>query len=122
RLREELDIPVFHDDQHGTAIVTQAALINALKVVNKNIGDVRIVVSGVGAAGTAIIKLLIASGATNILAAGRNGDIEHGSNNDDEHRRWLASHTKHENLKGRLKEAVAGADVVIGYSDTVLLD
>src|SRR5699024_201639 len=68
RLREELDIPVFHDDQHGTAIVTQAALINALKVVNKNIGDVRIVVSGVGAAGTAIIKLLIASGATNILA------------------------------------------------------
>src|SRR5690625_4947494 len=122
RLREELDIPVFHDDQHGTAIVTQAALINALKVVNKNIGDVRIVVSGVGAAGTAIIKLLIASGATNILAAGRNGVIEHGSNHDDEHRRWLASHTNQENFKGSLKEAVAGADVFIGVSAPDLLD
>jgi len=122
RLREELDIPVFHDDQHGTAIVTQAALINALKVVNKNIGDVRIVVSGVGAAGTAIIKLLIASGATNILAAGRNGVIEHGSNHDDDHRSWLATNTNHENFKGSLKEAVDGADVFIGVSAPNLLN
>lgn len=122
RLREELDIPVFHDDQHGTAIVTQAALVNALKVVKKNIEDVRIVVSGVGAAGTAIIKLLIASGATNVLAAGRNGVIEHGSQHQDEHRNWLALHTNQEKFVGSLKEAVAGADVFIGVSAPDLLD
>ncbi|MCZ4141911.1 NAD-dependent malic enzyme, partial [Escherichia coli] len=73
RLREELDIPVFHDDQHGTAIVTLAALLNAVKVVDKKIEDLRIVVSGVGAAGNAIIQLLMARGAKNIIACGRNG-------------------------------------------------
>ena len=122
RLREELNIPVFHDDQHGTAIVTQAALINALKVVGKDIGDIRIVVSGVGAAGTAIIKLLIASGAQHILAAGRNGVIEHGSTHEDQHRQWLAEHTNQENFAGSLKDAVAGADVFIGVSAPDLLD
>src|SRR5699024_9192826 len=76
RLRQELDIPVFHDDQHGTAIVTQAALNNALKVVGKQLADARIVVSGVGAAGHAIIRLLQASGAQHILAAGRDGVLE----------------------------------------------
>lgn len=122
RLREELDIPVFHDDQHGTAIVTQAALVNALKVVNKKIEDVRIVVSGVGAAGTAIIKLLIASGAQHILAAGRNGVIEHGSVQENEYRDWLATRTNHEGFTGSLKEAVVGADVFIGVSAPDLLD
>jgi len=76
RLRKELDIPIFHDDQHGTAIVTQAALNNALKVVDKDIEKVRIVVSGVGAAGHAIIRLLQASGAQHIMAAGRDGVLE----------------------------------------------
>src|SRR5699024_7077005 len=122
RLREELNIPVFHDDQHGTAIVTQAALINALKVVDKDIEDIRIVVSGVGAAGTAIIKLLIASGAQHILAAGRSGVIEHGSTHEDQHRQWLAEHTNQENFAGSLKDAVAGADVFIGVSAPDLLD
>ena len=122
RLREELDIPVFHDDQHGTAIVTQAALINALKVVKKDIEDIRIVVSGVGAAGTAIIKLLIASGAQHILAAGRNGVIKHGSSHQDEHRQWLAENTNQESFAGSLKEAVVGADVFIGVSAPDLLD
>ena len=122
RLRDELDIPVFHDDQHGTAIVTQAALINALKVVSKDIADVRIVVSGVGAAGTAIIKLLIASGARHILAAGRNGVIERGSTHADEHRQWLAEHTNQEGFTGSLKDAVVGADIFIGVSATDLLD
>ena len=121
RLREELDIPVFHDDQHGTAIVTQAALVNALKVVRKNIEDVRIVVSGVGAAGTAIIKLLIASGARHILAAGRDGVIEHGSEQANEYRNWVATHTNHEGFSGSLKEAVVGADVFIGVSAPDLL-
>lgn len=122
RLREELDIPVFHDDQHGTAIVTQAALFNALKVVNKNIEDVRIVVSGVGAAGTAIIKLLHASGATNILAAGRNGIIERNSDQGNEHRDWLANNTNPDNFQGSLKDAMHGADVFIGVSAPNLLD
>lgn len=122
RLREELDIPVFHDDQHGTAIVTQAALVNALKVVGKDIADVRIVVSGVGAAGSAIIRLLKASGARNILAAGRAGVIERGSTHEDEHRNWLAQNTNEENFSGTLKEAVVGADVFIGVSAPNLLD
>src|SRR5688572_22765121 len=83
RLREELDIPVFHDDQHGTAIVTLAALTNALRVVGKKLPDVRIVVSGVGAAGSAIIQLLKAQGARNIIAAGRAGAIHFGEQYSD---------------------------------------
>jgi malate dehydrogenase (oxaloacetate-decarboxylating) len=78
RLREELDIPVFHDDQHGTAIVTLAALVNALRVVDKKLSEVKIVVSGVGAAGSAIIQLLKAQGAQHIVAAGRSGAIHSG--------------------------------------------
>lgn len=122
RLREELDIPVFHDDQHGTAIVTQAALVNALKVVGKDISQIRIVVSGVGAAGQAIIKLLQASGAKNILAAGRSGVLERGSQHEDPHRHWLAQNTNEEGFVGSLKEAVAGADVFIGVSAPDLLE
>ena len=79
RLRDLLDIPVFHDDQHGTAIVVAAALRNALRVTGKSLSQVRIVVSGVGAAGTAIIKLLQAQGATNIVGCDRNGAVHPGS-------------------------------------------
>ncbi|GAA4471921.1 NAD-dependent malic enzyme [Enteractinococcus fodinae] len=122
RLREELDIPVFHDDQHGTAIVTQAALNNALKVVGKDIADVRIVVSGVGAAGHAIIRLLQASGAQHILAAGRDGVLEPNTTQRDEHRQWLADNTNQAGFSGSLKEAMVGADVFIGVSAPNLLD
>src|SRR5690625_2619729 len=122
RLREELDIPVFHDDQHGTAIVTQAALNNALKVVGKKIEDIRIVVSGVGAAGHAIIRLLQASGAQHILAAGRDGVLEPNTTQRDEHRQWLADNTNKEGYSGSLKEAMVGADVFIGVSAPNLLD
>ena len=122
RLREELDIPVFHDDQHGTAIVTQAALVNALKVVGKDIGDVKIVISGVGAAGFAIIRLLLASGAKHIRAAGRNGVIEHGTTYEDDHRNWIAENTNEEGFAGSLKEALVGADVFFGVSAPNLLD
>ena len=122
RLREELDIPVFHDDQHGTAIVTQAALNNALKVVGKDIADVRIVVSGVGAAGHAIIRLLQASGAQHILAAGRDGVLEPNTTQRDEHRQWLADNTNKAGFSGSLKEAMVGADVFIGVSAPNLLD
>ncbi|MHB1064879.1 MAG: malic enzyme-like NAD(P)-binding protein [Georgenia sp.] len=116
RLREELDIPVFHDDQHGTAIVVLAALLNALKVVDKQMGDVRIVVSGVGAAGNAIIRLLKAQGARHIVAFGRGGALHRQSLNGDEHRNWIAQNTNEEGLTGTLKEGLVGADVFIGVS------
>ncbi|WP_341358641.1 NAD-dependent malic enzyme [Georgenia sp. M64] len=116
RLREELDIPVFHDDQHGTAIVVLAALINALKVVDKKLEDVRIVVSGVGAAGSAIIRLLKAQGARHIIGFGRGGALHRGATNGDEYRRWIAENTNEEGFTGTLKEGMAGADVFIGVS------
>nr|WP_246253643.1 NAD-dependent malic enzyme [Isoptericola chiayiensis] len=116
RLRAELDIPVFHDDQHGTAIVVLAALVNALKVTHKKIGDVRVVVSGVGAAGNAIIRLLRAQGAEHIIAYGRTGALHPGTLDDDPHRNWIAEHTNPERFDGTLTEALAGADVFIGVS------
>lgn len=122
RLRNELDIPVFHDDQHGTAIVTLAALNNALKVVKKKLTDVRIVVSGVGAAGHAIIRLLKASGAQYIVAVGSDGVLKPNTTQRDEHRQWLADNTNPENFTGTLQEALVGADVFIGVSAPNLLD
>ncbi|WP_223622766.1 NAD-dependent malic enzyme [Microbacterium sp. EST19A] len=116
RLREELDIPVFHDDQHGTAIVTLAALGNALKVVGKKIGDVRIVVSGVGAAGNAIVQLLLAEGARDIVACGRDGAIHSGAEYTDAHRTEIAATTNPRGFQGTLKEAMVDADVFIGVS------
>ncbi|WP_313356463.1 NAD-dependent malic enzyme [Microbacterium sp.] len=122
RLREELDIPVFHDDQHGTAIVTLAALVNALKVVGKKIEDVRIVLSGVGAAGNAIAQLLLEQGATDIVACGRNGAINRDEEYTDAHRVELAANTNPRNFRGTLKEAMVGADVFIGVSAPNVLD
>ncbi|WP_404288093.1 NAD-dependent malic enzyme [Glutamicibacter arilaitensis] len=122
RLREELDIPVFHDDQHGTAIVTLAALVNAAKVADKKLADLRIVVSGVGAAGNAIIALLKARGASNIIACGRNGAINRNEQYTDAHRTWLAENTNPENFTGTLKQAVVNADVFIGVSAPNVLD
>jgi malate dehydrogenase (oxaloacetate-decarboxylating) len=118
RLREELDIPVFHDDQHGTAIVVLAALTNALKVVGKNLEDVRIVGSGAGAAGTAILRLLIAAGASNITVADYHGvvSLERDDLDQDPELRWVAEHTNPDKLTGTLRSALAGADVFIGVS------
>ena len=123
RLRSELDIPVFHDDQHGTAIVTLAALINALKIVDKRIEDVRIVLSGVGAAGSAIAKLLMAHGATDIVGYGRTGALS-ATNTEgmNEHRKWLADNTNPRQVTGSLKEGLKGADVFIGVSSGNLLE
>jgi malate dehydrogenase (oxaloacetate-decarboxylating) len=121
RLRELLDIPVFHDDQHGTAIVVLAALTNALRVVGKRIEDVRIVVSGVGAAGQAIIRLLLAQGAGEIIACGRGGAVHAGLEGMDDFRRWIAEHTNTARLDGSLKEVLVGADVFIGVSAPDLL-
>ncbi|WP_278234445.1 NAD-dependent malic enzyme [Isoptericola sp. AK164] len=116
RLRAELDIPVFHDDQHGTAIVVLAALVNALKVVGKDISRVRIVVSGVGAAGNAIVRLLRAQGAEHIVAFGRSGALRPGAPQDDPHRTWIAEHTNPEGFTGTLREGLVGADVFVGVS------
>ena len=121
RLREELDIPVFHDDQHGTAIVVLAALINALRVVGKEMATVRIVVSGAGAAGHAIIRLLQAQGADSIVACARSGIIHRGAQYGDEHRQWIADHTNAEGQQGTLHDALVGADVFIGVSGPDLL-
>ena len=121
RLRSLLDIPVFHDDQHGTAIVVLAALTNALRVVGKRLEDVRIVVSGVGAAGHAIIRLLLAQGAGEIIACGRGGAVHAGQEGMDPFRTWIAEHTNSAKLDGSLKEVLPGADVFIGVSAPNLL-
>ncbi|MCM3660607.1 NADP-dependent malic enzyme [Georgenia satyanarayanai] len=116
RLREELDIPVFHDDQHGTAIVVLAALINALRVTGKAIEDVRIVVSGVGAAGSAIIRLLMAQGARDIIGFDRHGALTVQTAGEDTHRQWIVEHTNPSGFEGTLKEGLSGADVFVGVS------
>jgi malate dehydrogenase (oxaloacetate-decarboxylating) len=122
RLRERLDIPVFHDDQHGTAIVVLAALRNALRVVGKKLADVSIVISGVGAAGSAIIRLLQAQGAVDIVAAGRAGVLDPHEDNTDPNRRWIIEHTNPRGVTGSLKQSLADADVFIGVSAPRLLD
>jgi malate dehydrogenase (oxaloacetate-decarboxylating) len=116
RLRELLDIPVFHDDQHGTAIVVMAALTNALRVVGKRLSDVRIVMSGAGAAGTAIAKLILEAGGTNMVVADIEGVIHPGRGNLNPSLQWIAEHTNADGFSGTLKEAVRGADVFLGVS------
>ena len=116
RLRELLDIPVFHDDQHGTAIVVLAALRNALKLVKKNIAHTKIVMSGAGAAGTAVARLLVLSGATNIIAFDKDGVICKDSQAEDEMRAWFIENSNRENFKGSIHEAMQGADIFIGVS------
>ncbi len=120
RLREELDIPVFHDDQHGTAIVALAALRNALRVVGKELEDVRLVMSGAGAAGTAILKLLLHAGARHVVVADVDGVIHRErpdvvSGRHPNHA-WIAAHTNPEGVTGSLSDAVRGADVFLGVS------
>jgi malate dehydrogenase (oxaloacetate-decarboxylating) len=116
RLREQLEIPVFHDDQHGTAIVVLAALYNALRVVGKSIDSVRIVMSGAGAAGTAIIKLLLTAGAKHVVVADIAGVVHRGREGISGQLLWLAEHTNELDVTGTLKESVVGADVFVGVS------
>lgn len=121
RLRASLDIPVFHDDQHGTSIVVLAGLINACRVVKKNIEDIRVVVLGVGAAGTAITKLLIAEGVGDVIAVDREGILTSDMADLDEDRTWIANHTNKDNRTGDLAAAVQGADALIGVSGRGLI-
>ncbi|HEY8346930.1 MAG TPA: NAD-dependent malic enzyme [Symbiobacteriaceae bacterium] len=117
RLQEELDIPVFHDDQHGTAVVTLAGLMNAARVVNKRLEDLKVVVCGIGAAGVAISKLLMLAGVENIVGVDRVGIIERGRRYPTNPMwSWYAEHTNPERLTGGLAEAIRGADVFIGVS------
>ena len=116
RLKKELDIPVFHDDQHGTAIVVLAGIINSLKVVNKKIEDVKVVVNGAGAAGTSIAKLLLSTGVKNLIACDKVGILYRGIENVDDAKKELAKITNPENIQGSLKDALVGADVFIGVS------
>ena len=116
RLRELLDIPVFHDDQHGTAVVVLAALRNALKLVKKDLGKTKIVLSGAGAAGTAIARLLMLAGAKNIIGFDDKGVINKSSAAPNEMRKWFVENCNPEQFAGTLSEAIKGADIFIGVS------
>jgi malate dehydrogenase (oxaloacetate-decarboxylating) len=117
RLKKDLEIPVFHDDQHGTAVVVLAALLNALKIVRKDLKRLRVVVAGVGAAGTATIKILLSSGVRNIIGADEHGAIYRGRTvGMDFMKRWVASATNPRQVKGGLGDVLERADVFIGLS------
>jgi malate dehydrogenase (oxaloacetate-decarboxylating) len=116
RLKELLDIPVFHDDQHGTAVVVLAALRNATRVVGKAMGDLRVVVAGMGAAGVAVTKILLEAGVGDIVGLDRGGAIHRGRPDLVASKRWVAEHTNAEGRTGSLSDALAGADVFVGVS------
>ena len=116
RLKRDLDIPVFHDDQHGTAVVTTAALINALRVVGKDPVDIRIIVVGIGAAGTACTDMFLNLGVKNVIGFDREGAIARSRTDLNEEKRSYAERTNPNNETGSLKELIAGADVFVGLS------
>jgi malate dehydrogenase (oxaloacetate-decarboxylating) len=116
RLIEELDIPVFHDDQHGTAVVLLAGLLNAVKLIGKRLEDCKVVICGIGAAGTACSKMLLAAGVRNLIGVDRAGAIVKGEVYENEAWQWYAEHTNPERLSGSLSEVIRGADVFIGVS------
>ena len=116
RLQEECDIPVFHDDQHGTAVVTLAAVINALKLTNRKIENIKAVTSGAGAAGIAIVKLLIAMGLKNVIMCDRHGAIYKGRDGQNHEKELIADITNQNCEKGTLAEVIKGADLFIGVS------
>jgi len=116
KLKKLIDIPVFHDDQHGTAIVVLAGVINALKVVDKKLEDLKVVVNGAGAAGTAIAKLLLSSGVKNLIACDKVGILYRGMEEIDDAKTALTQITNPDNIKGSLSDALVGADLFVGVS------
>jgi malate dehydrogenase (oxaloacetate-decarboxylating) len=117
RLRQELDIPVFHDDQHGTAVVILAALMNAVKIVGKRLEDLRVVVSGVGSAGIASVRLLMEVGVKDIVCCDRVGVVGRERGQDmNLAKQWIAEHTNPRGVRGTLAEAIEGADFFLGVS------
>lgn len=116
RLKAELDIPVFHDDQHGTAVVLLAGLLNALKIVDKPISEVKVVVTGIGAAGVACTKMLVSAGFKNIVCVDQGGALVDTETYDNRMWNWCAAHTNPHKLTGQLSDVIEGADVFIGMS------
>jgi len=118
RLKEELDIPVLHDDQHGTAIVVLAATLNALKLVKKKLSSIRVVIAGAGAAGVACAKILLAAGVRDLVVCDRHGILSRKRRPTlDASKRWLAEHTNRRNVNGRIGDALQGAHLFIGVSE-----
>lgn len=116
KLKEVCDIPIFHDDQHGTAVVTVAGMLNALKVVKKNIEDVEVIVNGAGSAGIAVTKLLMSMGMKNVILCDRMGAIYKGQENLNDAKKEIAEVSNLKQKKGSLEDVIAGADVFIGVS------
>ena len=116
RLQEELEIPIFHDDQHGTAVVVLAALINSLKIVDKEMENLKVVVNGVGASGSACVRILLSAGITNIIGCDSGGVVHPGREDLAPMERWVAENTNPEGITGELSDAIVGADVFLGLS------
>ncbi len=121
RLRKELDIPVFHDDQHGTAVVLLAGLLNAVKIVGKKLEDLKVIFTGIGAAGIACTKILLAAGVRNIIGVDRMGAINRDDSYDNPHWTMYANITNPHNIRGYLSDVIEGADVFIGVSASGIL-
>ncbi len=121
RLKERLDIPVFHDDQHGTAVVVLAALENALKIVDKKMADLRVVIAGVGAAGVACAKILMEAGVPHVVGVDRKGAIWEGRDDLNSAKQWFAQNTNPDRVSGSLSDVLPGSDVFIGVSGPGLI-
>jgi malate dehydrogenase (oxaloacetate-decarboxylating) len=121
RLKDRLGIPVFHDDQHGTAVVVLAALRNSLQVVGKRMEDLKVVIAGVGAAGVAIARILLEAGVPNVIGVDRKGAVYEGRSDLNAAKQWFAEHTNPESRKGALHEVLPGSDVFVGVSGPGLL-
>lgn len=115
-MRRSLDIPVFDDDQHGTAIVVLGALRNALRLVDKHLQDIRVIMAGAGAAGIAVARLLVTEGVGQMIVADQRGALHKGRQDLDESKRWLVENTNPDEVRGTITDALAGADVFIGVS------
>jgi malate dehydrogenase (oxaloacetate-decarboxylating) len=127
RLKESLDIPVFHDDQHGTAVVTMAALFNALKIVDKPIEDLRVLMVGLGAAGVAVTKMMLASGVTHIVGCDRKGALstereDYSSGEMDANKRWYAEISNPEKIQGQPADVIEGMDLFVGLSGPGIIE
>jgi malate dehydrogenase (oxaloacetate-decarboxylating) len=116
KLKERCDIPIFHDDQHGTAIVVLAGLLNALKLVGKKLSDIKVIVNGAGAAGNSVTRLLLSSGVKNIIMCDRSGALYDGMDRGDAEKKEISRLTNPERMQGSLEEVIKGADVFIGVS------
>jgi malate dehydrogenase (oxaloacetate-decarboxylating) len=116
RLKEKLDVPVFHDDQHGTAVVVLAALVNAMKIVKKSVPSLKVIINGAGAAGNSIARLLMSSGISNVILCDRKGALYRGMEARDAEKQAMAEVTNPYNIRGTLSDVIKGADVFIGVS------